>query len=115
MRGVPRTVVFGEAGHCPLLQLLDPLNLSLQTIADVNCKPWILGIEDVSFGAPLEGISMGFDEVFQSGDSSVELQHFGSVVGLPLFNGFEQRLSNALQGVGVEVGAAVQDVSCGSW
>ena len=112
VRGVCRTVIFGEAGHRSLLQLLDPLNLSLQTIADVDCKPRILSVENVSFGASLEGVSVGFDEVLQSGDPSVKLQYFGGMVGLSLFNSLEQCLGDALQGVGVEVGAAVQDVSC---
>ena len=112
VRGVSRTIVFGETGHRSLLQLFDPLNLSLETIADVDCKPWILGVEDVSFGASFESVGVGFDEVLQSGNLSIELQHFGGMVGLSLFDGFEQHLGNALQGVGVEVGAAVQDVSC---
>ena len=33
------------------------------------------------------------------------------MVGFSLFDCFEQGLGNALQGVGVEVGAAVEDVS----
>ena len=112
VRGISRTIVFGEAGHRSLLQLLDPLNLLLQTVADVDRKPWILGVKDISFGASFEGVGVGFDEVFQLGDSSIELQYLGSVVGLPLFDGSEQHLGNALQGVGVEIGATVQDVSC---
>ena len=36
MRGVSRTVVLREAGHRPLLQLLDPFDFSLKPIADVD-------------------------------------------------------------------------------
>ena len=55
---------------------------------------------------------MGFDKVLESEDTGVELGYLGGVVGFPLFDGFEQRLSDALQSVGVKVGAAIEDVSC---
>ena len=89
VRSVLGTIVFGEAGDSSLLQLLDPLNFPLQTIADVDCEPWIFGVEDVSFGASFEGVGVSFDEVFKSGDSGVELQDFGGVVGLSLFDCFK--------------------------
>ena len=54
---------------------------------------------------------MGFDEVFQPVDSGVELPYFGHVVVLSLFDCFEQGFGDALQGIGVEVSAAVKDVS----
>ena len=54
---------------------------------------------------------MGFDKVLESGDSGVELLDFGGVIGFPLFDCFEQGFGDALQGVGVEVGAAVQNIS----
>ena len=108
---VPRAVVFSEAGHGALLQLLDPLDLSLKSVADVDGKPRVFGIEDIPLGASLEGVGMGFDEVFKSVDSSVELAYFSCMVVLSLFNRFEQRLGDALQGVGVEISAAVKDVS----
>ena len=112
VRSVAWTVVFGEAGHGALLQLFDPFNFSLKAIADIDGEPGIFGVEDIPLGAPLEGISMGFDEVFEPIDSSVELTHFGHVIVFSLLNCFEQRLGDALQGVGVEIGATVEDVSC---
>ena len=105
------TIVFGEAGHGTLLQLFDPFDLPLKAVADVDGKPWVLGIEDVSFGASLEGVGMGFDQVFEPVDSGVELSYFGDMIVFPLFNCFEQGFGDALQGVGVEIGAAVEDVS----
>ena len=105
------TIVFGEAGHGTLLQLFDPFDLSLKAVADVDGKPRVLGIEDVSFGASLEGVGMGFDQVFEPVDPGVELSYFGGVIAFPLFNCFEQGFGDALQGVGVEIGAAVEDVS----
>ena len=109
--GVARAVVFGEASHRTLLQLFDPLDLPLKAVADVDGEPWILGVEDIPLGASLEGVGVGFDQVFKSVDSGVELSHFSSVVVLPLLDCFEQGFGNALQGIGVEVGAAVEDVS----
>ena len=55
---------------------------------------------------------MSFDEVLESGDSGIELPHFSSVIVLSLLDCFKQSLGDALQGVGVEVGAAGQDVGC---
>ena len=89
MGGVARAVVFGEAGHSALLQVFDPLDLSLKTVADIDSEPGVLGVEDISFGASLEGVGVGFDEVFKSVDSSVELAHFGHVIIFPLFDCFE--------------------------
>ena len=114
MGSVAWTVVFGETGHCTLLQLFDPLNLSLEAVADVDSEAWIFGIEDVSFGAAFEGVGVSFDQIFKSVDLGVELSYFGGVVILSLFNGFEEGLGDSLQGVGVEVSAAVEDVSGGS-
>ena len=54
---------------------------------------------------------MGFDKILELGNSGVELSDLGDVIGFPLFNCFEQGFGDALQGVGVEVGAAVQNVS----
>ena len=111
VRGVPGTVVFSEAGHCSLLQLFDPLDLPLKAVADVDGETRVFSVEDVPLGAPLESVGVGFDEVFESVDSSVELAYFGRVVVLPLFDRFEQRLGDPLQGVGVKVSAAVKDIS----
>ena len=97
-----------------MLQLFDPFNLSLEAVADVDGETRIFGVEDVSFGAALEGVGVSFDEILQSVDPGVELSNFGNVVVLPLFNSFEESLGDSLQGVGVEVGAAVEDVSGGS-
>ena len=108
---VARAVVFGEAGHSTLLQLFDPLNLPLKAIADVDGESGILGIEDIPLRASLEGVGMGFNEVFEPVDSGVELAHFGRVVVFSLFDRFEQGLGDALQGVGVKVGTTVEDVS----
>ena len=55
---------------------------------------------------------MGPDKVFKSGDPGVEFRHFSGVVSFSLFDCLEQCLGDALQSVGVEVGTAVQDVSC---
>ena len=112
VRGVSGTVVFGETGHRSLLQLFDPFDLPLKAVADVDGETRILGVKNVSLGASLEGIGMGFDEIFEPIDSSVELAHFGHVIVFSLLNCFEQRFSDALQGVGVEVGAAIEDVRC---
>ena len=111
VRSVARAVVFGEAGHSTLLQLFDPLNLSLKAVADVDSESGILGIEDIPLRASLEDVGVGFNEVFESVDSGVELAHFGHVVVFPLLDCFEQGFGDALQGVGVKVGATVEDVS----
>ena len=105
------TVIFSEAGHCALLQLFDPFDFSLQAVANVDGKTWVFGIEDIPLRASLEGISVGFDEVLESVDSGVELPYFGRVIVLSLFNCFEQCFGDPLQGVRVEIGAAVKDVS----
>ena len=113
MGSVPRTIVFGKARHCALLQLFDPLDFPLKTVADVDGKPRVLGVEDIPLGATFEGVGVGFDEIFKSVNSSVELVYFSRVVVLPLFDRFEQCLSDPLQSVGVEVSAAVENVSGG--
>ena len=110
MRGVPRTVVFGETSHGALFQLFDPLDLPLKTIADIDGEPRVLGIEDVPFGATFKGVSVRFDKVLESGDSSIEFPYFSHMVGFSLFDCFEQGFGDALQGVGVKVSATVEDV-----
>ena len=112
--GVAWTVIFGEAGHCALLQLFDPFDFSLEAIADVDSEARVFGIEDVSFGATLEGVGVSFDQIFKSVDPGVELSYFGGVVILSLFNSFEEGFGDPLQGVGVEVSATIEDVSGGS-
>ena len=109
--GVSRAVVFGEAGHRALLQLLDPFDFLLKSVADIDGKPRIFGVEDIPLGASLEGVGMGFDEVLEPIDSRVELAYFSCVVVLPLLDCFEQCFGDPLQGVGVKVSAAVKDVS----
>ena len=84
---------------------------SLKSVADVDSKSGIFGVEDIPLRASLEGVGVGFNEVFKLVDPSIELAYFGCMVVLSLFNCFEQRLGNALQGVGVEISAAVEDVS----
>ena len=111
MRGVARAVVLGETSHGALFQLFDPFDFPLKTIADVNGEAGVFGVKDISFGASLKGVSVGFDEVFESADSSVELAHFSRVIVFSLFDSSEQCLGDALQGVGVEIGAAVENVS----
>ena len=111
VRGVPWAVVFGEAGHGALLQLLDPLDLALKTVADVNGETGILGVENVPLRAAFEGVSVGLDKVLESVDPGIELPYFGHVIIFSLFDCFEQRLGDSLQSVWVEVGAAVEDIS----
>ena len=112
MGSVSGTVVFGVARHRTLLQLLDPLDLSLKTVADIDGEPRVFGVENVPLWAAFEGVGVFLEEVLKSIDPTVELLHFGLVIVLSLFEGFEQRFGDALQGVGVEVGAHVEDVSC---
>ena len=111
MRSVPGAVVFGEACHCALFQMFDPFDLSLKTVADVNGEPGVFGVEDVSFGAAFESVGMSLDEVLEPVDPAVELSYLGQVIVFSLFDRFEQRLGDALQGIGVEVRTTVQDVS----
>ena len=70
--GVARTVVFGEAGNCALLQLFDPFDLALEAVADVNGEPGVFGVEDVSLRAVLEGVGVGLDQIFESDDTGIE-------------------------------------------
>ena len=72
-----------------MLQLFNPLDFSLKAIADVDDEARVLGIENIPLGASLEGVGVGFNEVFESVDSSVELAYLGRVVVFPLFDGFE--------------------------
>ena len=109
--GISGTIVFGKAGHCSLLQLFDPFDLSLKAVADVDGETRVFSVEDVSLRASLKGVGMGFDEVFESVDSSVELSYLGHMIIFSLFDRLEQGFGDALQGVGVEVCTAVQDVS----
>ena len=111
VRGVTRTVVFGEAGHSALLQLLDPFDFSLKTVADIDGESGIFGVEDIPLGAALEGVGVGLDKVFESVDPTVELPYFGCMIVFSLLDRFEQRFGDALQGVGVKVGAAIKDLS----
>ena len=111
MGGVSGAVIFGETGHCTLLQLFDPFNFSLEAVADIDGETWILGVEDVPLRASLEGVGVGFDKVLEPIDPRIELTYFSCVIIFPLFDRFEQGLGDALQGVGVEIGAAVKDVS----
>ena len=94
-----------------MLQLFDPLDFSLEAVADVDGETWVLGVEDISLRASFESVGVGFDEVLESVDSSVELTYFGHVVILSLFDCLEQCLGDPLQGVGVKVSAAIKDVS----
>ena len=89
MGSIPRSVVFGETGHRTLLQVFDPLDFSLKAVADIDGKTRIFSVEDISFGAPLEGVGVGFDEVFESVDSGVELSYLGGMIVLPLFDRFK--------------------------
>ena len=111
MRSVPGAVILGETGDGALLQLLDPFDFPLKAVPDVDSEPGIFGVKDVPLRATLEGVGVGFDEVFEPVDSSVELTYFGCVVVLPLLDRFEQCFGDPLQGVGVKVSAAVEDVS----
>ena len=111
MGSVPGTVVFSEAGDRTLLQLFDPFDFPLKAIADIDGEAWIFSVENIPLRASLESVGVGFDEVFEPIDPGVELAYFGCMVVFSLFNCFEQRLGDALQGVGVEVSAAVEDVS----
>ena len=108
--GVPGAVVLSEAGHSALLQLLDPFDFPLKPVADIDGEPGVFGVEDISLGASLEGVGVGFDKVFESVDPGVELTYFGRMVVLSLFNCFEQGFGDSLQGVRVKIGATVKDV-----
>ena len=94
-----------------MFQLFDPLDFPLKTVADVDGEPRVFGVENVPLWATFEGVSVGFDKVFESIDPTVKLLYFGRVIVFPLLDCFKQRFGDALQGVGVEIGAAVEDVS----
>ena len=111
MGSIPGAVVLGKACHRALLQLFDPFDLSLKTIADIDGEPGVFGIEDVSLGALLESVGVSLNEIFEPVDPTIEFSYLGHVVVFSLFDRLEQRLGDALQGVGVEVSAAVEDVS----
>ena len=104
-------VVLGEAGHGTLLQLFDPFNFSLKAVADIDGEAWVLGVENIPLRASLEGVGVGFDEVFKSIDPRIELAYLGRMVIFSLFDRFEQCFGDPLQGVRVKIGAAVKDVS----
>ena len=70
-------------------KLLNPFDFPLKSVADIDGKPGIFGVEDIPLGASLEGVGVIFDEVLESVDPGVELAYFGCVVVLPLFNCFE--------------------------
>ena len=72
-----------------MLQLFDPLDFSLKTIADVDGEPGVLSVEDISFRAALEGVGVRFDKVFESVDSAIELSYLGHVVIFSLFDRFK--------------------------
>ena len=111
MGSVTWTVIFGEAGHRALLQLFDPLDFSLEAIADIDGEAWILGVENIPLRAAFEGVGVGFDEVLKTIDLHIEPPYFGRVVVFSLFDCFKQCFGDALQGIRVEVSAAVEDVS----
>ena len=94
-----------------MLQLFDPFNFSLKAIADIDGEPGVLGVEDIPLRAALEGVGMCFDEVLESVDSAIEFPHLGCVIFFSLSDRFKQGFGDALQGVGVEISAAVEDVS----
>ena len=110
MGSVSRAIVFGIARNRALLQLLDPLNLALKAVADIDSERGVFGIENVPLWAAFEGLSVLLDEIFESDDPTVEFLYLGLVVFFSLFEGLEQRLGDALQGVGVEIGAHVENV-----
>ena len=109
---VPGTVFLGVARHRALLQLLDPFDLVLKAIADVDSECGVFGVEDVSLRATFEGLVVFLDEVFKPIDSIIESLYLGPMVFFSLLESFEQRLGDALQGIGVEVSAHVKDVGC---
>ena len=94
--GVSGTVVFGKACHCALLQLFDPLDLSLKTVANVDGEPRIFGVENVPLWATLEGVGVSFDEVLEPIDPAVKLPYFGHMIVFPLLDRFKQRFGDAL-------------------
>ena len=89
VRGVPGTVVFGVARHRTLLQLLDPLDLPLKAVADVDGKRGVLGIENVPLRATLEGLGVLLEEILKSIDPAIELLNFGLMVVFALLKCFE--------------------------
>ena len=111
MWGVSGAVIFGETGHRTLLQVFDPFDFSLKAVADIDGEAWVFGVENIPLGASLEGVGVGLDEVLESVDPCIELAHFGCMVIFTLLDCFEQGFGDALQGVRVEVSAAVEDVS----
>ena len=108
---VSGTVIFGETRHCALLQLFDPFDFSLKTVANVDSEPRVLGVENVPLWATFEGVGVSLDEILEPIDPTVKLPYFGHVIVFSLLNCFEQRFGNALQGIGIEVGAAIKNVS----
>ena len=111
---VSGAVVFSIARHRALLQLLDPLDLPLKAIADVDGERGIFGVENIPLWASFESLGVLLDEVLESIDPTVELLYLGLVIVLSLLDRLEQCPGDALQGVGVEVGTHVENVSCRS-
>ena len=66
-----------------MLQLFDPFDFSLKAVADIDGETWILGVENIPFGASFESVGVGFDKVFESIDPCVEFTYFGHVVVFP--------------------------------
>ena len=79
-----------------MLQLFDPFNFSLKAVADIDSEPGVFDVKDIPLRASLEGVGMGFDEIFESIDSSVELAHFGRMIVFSLLDCFEQCFGDAL-------------------
>ena len=94
--GVSGTILFSVACHRALLQLFDPLNLSLEAVADVDGEPREPGVENVPFRAAFESVGMFLHEFFESDDPTVEPLYLGLVIVFTLLNCFEQRLGDAL-------------------
>ena len=114
MGSVSGTIFFGVTRHSALLQWLDPFDLPLKAIADIDGESRVLGVENVPLWAAFESVGVLLDQVFKSVDPTVELLYLNPVVLFSLFEGFEQHFGDALQGVGVEVGSHVENVSCRS-
>ena len=89
MGSVSRATIFGEASHRALLQLFDPLDFPLKTVADVDSEPRVFCVEDVPLWATLKGVGVSLDKVFESVDPGIELPYFSGMVVLSVFNRLE--------------------------